>query len=941
MAAADGEENDLAQLIQAAIRDAVYPLQQQMIKSQEQMRRSQQEINQLKAQQQLQNAERILEIDIDNPEDTSGEDFHGFDDNQDHGSDHGDDQRANQHGRQVRHQERAYFASRPRLRKPPCFDLHDGPKKFQRWKNDWQLHREQIALMGYTAAQQEHEIKVEFRFALSENTLDWMESRLIDYKDVDAAIEALEEFVLETTNPYQIYLECAKHNQREHETIDDLNMWVREKVKNMTTQFKTVADAIDWQHKVIFLTALKSDKTRKKLIEEGKDKDYAAWVEVAKTDELVEKKNVELLSTKSSTQIYHVSTYQASRGRSSGRGGRGRHGGGIIRQQQRGRSHSREHDKRDRSTSRSRDIACGYCGKGRHDREKCPAKDKKCFQCQRTGHFGHMCRSTTASHAEDKASLQQESGTDTRVSSVIAKAKVPLTSETGNVEHVNSLSTGRWPLETLDCIRVTLSTKEGRSRTIDMLPDTGANVNLIRLDDARTIWPDDMMEQTLLNPPRQVSGQPLNVHGYIDADLYAEDEDGQLRHLKDVRFIVSRDITRALLSRSVCKALGLIGKNFPRKFEANMTEAVSNIVVQTQIKLGHGEMLDNIATRYPEVFSGKIKGMAGGPCTIELLSDAVPTSNGAYRDIPAAYKDALKRELDSQVEAGILEKVNAPSEWLHPIVVVPKKGTSDIRLCVDLRRLNKFCKRPVNPQSTPWELVRRIPRGATHYAVFDALKGYHQIALDEDSKAKTTFHTPFGKYRYTKLPMGYAAAQDIFTLRMGNAVDSVLDGLRATEDCLIYAFSQPELERKLDRFFAACNANNITLNTKKIQIGAEVIFAGYKINSEGYQIDPALTEALKNFPIPTSQTDVRSFLGLVNQICNFTTEIAELMTPFKELLKKGSAFVWTDELQLAFEKAREQLATPKTLTFFDHRRPTRLYTDASRLHGLVFIPQLS
>jgi hypothetical protein len=118
--------------------------------------------------------------------------------------------------------------------------------------------------------------------------------------------------VLETTNPYQNYLEFAKHNQGEHETIDDLNMWVQEKVKNMTIQFKTVADAIEWQHKVIFLTALKSDKMRKKLIEEGKNKDYAAWVEVAKTDELVEKKNVQLLSTKSSTQIHHVSAYQAS-----------------------------------------------------------------------------------------------------------------------------------------------------------------------------------------------------------------------------------------------------------------------------------------------------------------------------------------------------------------------------------------------------------------------------------------------------------------------------------------------------------------------------------------------------------------------------------------------------------------------------------------------------
>jgi hypothetical protein len=99
----------------------------------------------------------------------------GFDDNQEHGADHGDDHIADQHGRRGGRHEQAYFANRPRLRKPACFDQHDRPKIFQRWKNDWQLHREQIALMGYTAAQQEHEIKVEFCFALSENTLNWME----------------------------------------------------------------------------------------------------------------------------------------------------------------------------------------------------------------------------------------------------------------------------------------------------------------------------------------------------------------------------------------------------------------------------------------------------------------------------------------------------------------------------------------------------------------------------------------------------------------------------------------------------------------------------------------------------------------------------------------------------------------------------------------------
>ena len=73
-------------------------------------------------------------------------------------------------------------------------------------------------------------------------------------------------------------------------------------------------------------------------------------------------------------------------------------------------------------------------------------------------------------------------------------------------------------------------------------------------------------------------------------------------------------------------------------------------------------------------------------------------------------------------------------------------------MCVDLTKLNKYVKRPVNPQPTPLEVVRKLPKGKRHLAVFDALKGYHQIELDDESRALTTFLTPFGRYRYKRLP---------------------------------------------------------------------------------------------------------------------------------------------------------------------------------------------
>lgn len=49
----------------------------------------------------------------------------------------------------------------------------------------------------------------------------------------------------------------------------------------------------------------------------------------------------------------------------------------------------------------------------------------------------------------------------------------------------------------------------------------------------------------------------------------------------------------------------------------------------------------------------------------------------------------------------IIEKVDKPTDWLHPIIVVPKKVTDNIQLCVDFRRLNKYRIRPINPQPTP------------------------------------------------------------------------------------------------------------------------------------------------------------------------------------------------------------------------------------------------
>ncbi len=118
----------------------------------------------------------------------------------------------------------------------------------------------------------------------------------------------------------------------------------------------------------------------------------------------------------------------------------------------------------------------------------------------------------------------------------------------------------------------------------------------------------------------------------------------------------------------------------------------------------------------------------------------------------------------------------------------------------------------------------------------------------------------------------------MFTLRYGSAFDGVTDGRRATEDPMLVAQSTLELFEDAREFFRVCAENNITLNLRKVQWNKpEVLFGGFLVNSEGYQIDPSVSKALHEFPRPKCQTDVCSFFGLANQTCNFSTEIADLL----------------------------------------------------------------
>ena len=224
------------------------------------------------------------------------------------------------------------------------------------------------------------------------------------------------------------------------------------------------------------------------------------------------------------------------------------------------------------------------------------------------------------------------------------------------------------------------------------------------------------------------------------------------------------------------------------------------------------------------------------------------------------------------------------------------------------------------------------------FAVFDALKGYWQVELAEESRHLTTFLTEFGRYRYVRAPMGLNASGDEFCLRTDKAITDLPGTKKLVDDILIYAPSHEILLERIMALFKRCQSHGITLSKSKFQYGSEVKFAGFIVNSTGCKPDPSKVASIRDFPAPKDLTNLRSWFGLINQFAAFGPDIKHALAPMQSLLKPKHKFLWLDEHQKAFELVKEILTKEDSplLRHFDPSLPITLTTDASRT-GLGFI----
>ena len=102
---------------------------------------------------------------------------------------------------------------------------------------------------------------------------------------------------------------------------------------------------------------------------------------------------------------------------------------------------------------------------------------------------------------------------------------------------------------------------------------------------------------------------------------------------------------------------------------------------------------------------------------------------------------------------------------------------------------------------------------------FRLTHAYWSVKLDETSSYLTTFSTPFGRYRYLRLPFGISASSDLFQLKC-NEIFEGLPGVTAiVDDNLIYGRTREEHDRNLRSVLDRAREKGIRFNPEKCTIG--------------------------------------------------------------------------------------------------------------------------
>lgn len=372
--------------------------------------------------------------------------------------------------------------------------------------------------------------------------------------------------------------------------------------------------------------------------------------------------------------------------------------------------------------------------------------------------------------------------------------------------------------------------------------------------------------------------------------------------------IVNESDYTPILSRNAAETMGLVTVNYN-----NFKVCALSI---------------NPVKEFSEVFDPTCLGsLPGGPVKLTLEPDAQPVVCPA-RTIPEALKQKVKDTLDKHVANGTMAVVDRPTDWVNQMAVVQKKS-GEVRICIDPRPLNMKLKREHHKLPVLDDILPKLS-GAKIFSTYDLKNGYHHLELDEESSHLTTFATPFGRYRWIRLPFGLNVSSEIFQKRLCQALEGLPNVQCVADDVIIHSKSEEEHDDHVRLFLTRCTQHGIKLNSDKCQFKVkEIQFLGHIITPDGLKPDPAKIEAIRNMSPPTEIPAVERLKGMVAYLARFIPNVTDVMRPIAKLTHQNVEWHWGKEQEESFIKIQQLLTQSPALAYYDANKELVIQCDAS------------
>ena len=538
------------------------------------------------------------------------------------------------------------------------------------------------------------------------------------------------------------------------------------------------------------------------------------------------------------------------------------------------------------SSAGANSIECRKCGRT-HKYRECPAYGKQCKQCQGWGHF-------VVFHKAKKLG-------DTR-------RKVDFVTYDSETDSEDDLFFGAVHVLNLDSATVHnddwVSDIRVGETDISFKLDSGAQGNILPLDTYRRIIPAVCLKPTrtvLSGFTRDIKVKPLGTVTYKC----------QTRHgaSQDVTFFVVKEADTPLMGRVTCQSLGLI----------SLVQAVVT---------GSALTFSKLKELYPPVFDKKL-GELGEPYSMQL-DPSIRGQISAAHKIPFARMERLKSTLDKLEQSGVIADAEGPTDWVNNLVITEKRNGA-LRLCLDPKPLNRAIKREHFEIPTPDEVQAKLA-GKSVFSVFDMSNAYWHVRLTDESSHYTTFHTPWGRKRFLRMPFGISSASEVLQKRVSEVFRGIEGAHVIHDDMIIAGASEEDHDNIVHQVMERAMNNKVKFNDKnsdQFKVN-KVMYMGNYYTESGLQPDPEKIRAIIEMPMPEDKAALLRVLGMVKFLSKFIPNESEVTAPVRELLKDGAIWSWQPEHTEAMEKLKTLLASAPVLKYYDVNKPVIIQADASQ-----------